>query len=189
MINTSPHKDVWYASCFFHSAKVKFRYISTRPRTHGHFTNIDKKQSIDCFSYVPELNLALDRGAVASATLWNYRPSMAVDGDGSTCSVTPRTSEQRWWQVDLEQETAVGAVSLQLGQGENLCDCYSILTKINLFRCDRWTYSPIRGFSKWYLIQGWNGNNWYGNYNFPEPNIMYIYIYTLEYSVDKWKGI
>lgn len=47
-----------------------------------------------------------------SATLWNYRAALAVDGNPDTCSFTPRTAEQRWWQVDLGTDHHVGSVAL-----------------------------------------------------------------------------
>ena len=28
--------------------------------------------------------------------------SQAVDGDEETCSFTPRTLDQRWWQIQIE---------------------------------------------------------------------------------------
>ncbi|PNF36402.1 hypothetical protein B7P43_G16823, partial [Cryptotermes secundus] len=59
-----------------------------------------------------ELNLALNRNSLVSATLWNYRAALAVDGNPDTCSFTPRTAEQRWWQVDLGTDHHVGSVAL-----------------------------------------------------------------------------
>ena len=44
-------------------------------------------------------NLALKRTASQSETLWNYEASLAVDGDANTCSFTPQSDVQRWWQV------------------------------------------------------------------------------------------
>ena len=44
-------------------------------------------------------NLALKRTASQSETLWNYEAALAVDGDANTCSFTPQSDVQRWWQV------------------------------------------------------------------------------------------
>ena len=43
--------------------------------------------------------MALMKAATQSETLWNYDPSLAVDGDTNTCSFTPQSDVQRWWQV------------------------------------------------------------------------------------------
>ena len=43
--------------------------------------------------------MALKRTASQSETLWNYDASLAVDGDANTCSFTPQSDVQRWWQV------------------------------------------------------------------------------------------
>jgi hypothetical protein len=68
---------------------------------------------------VAELNLALDRSSLISATLWNYRAALAVDGNADTCSFTPRTPDQRWWQVDLGTDHHVGSVALIINKGES----------------------------------------------------------------------
>lgn len=65
----------------------------------------------------PELNLVLEKPALMSAQLWNYKPGLAVDGNTETCSFTPRTSEQRWWQVDLTVDQHIGSVALVISQG------------------------------------------------------------------------
>ena len=63
-------------------------------------------------------NIALGQPATQSDTLWDFNPGgikfkgktnykntvsgLAVDGDlNTTCSFTPRTVDQRWWQVRL----------------------------------------------------------------------------------------
>ena len=46
-----------------------------------------------------EFNMALLKAASQSETLWNYDPNLAVDGDANTCSFTPQSDVQRWWQV------------------------------------------------------------------------------------------
>ena len=46
-------------------------------------------------------NVAMGKSSLQSSTLWNYAPELAVDSDPDTCSFTPRSSEQRWWQVHL----------------------------------------------------------------------------------------
>ena len=43
--------------------------------------------------------MALKRTASQSETLWNYEAALAVDGDANTCSFTPQSDVQRWWQV------------------------------------------------------------------------------------------
>ena len=43
--------------------------------------------------------MALLKAASQSETLWNYDPNLAVDGDANTCSFTPQSDVQRWWQV------------------------------------------------------------------------------------------
>ena len=45
--------------------------------------------------------MALMKAATQSETLWNYDPNLAVDGDSNTCSFTPQSDVQRWWQVSL----------------------------------------------------------------------------------------
>ena len=49
-------------------------------------------------------NLALRRTASQSETLWNYDAALAVDGDPNTCSFTPQSDVQRWWQVHLDRQ-------------------------------------------------------------------------------------
>ncbi|XP_068082212.1 uncharacterized protein [Anabrus simplex] len=67
-------------------------------------------------SSVNKLNLALEQAALISSMLWNYRAALAVDGNPETCSYTPRTSEQRWWQVDLGTDHHVGSVALVINK-------------------------------------------------------------------------
>ena len=43
--------------------------------------------------------MALKRTTSQSETLWSYDPDLAVDGDPNTCSFTPQSDVQRWWQV------------------------------------------------------------------------------------------
>ena len=52
-----------------------------------------------------------------SSTLWNYEPSLAVDGDPESCSFTPRSTEQRWWQVHLGNAVSVQAVAVTITPG------------------------------------------------------------------------
>ena len=49
--------------------------------------------------FFSEFNMALLKAASQSETLWNYDPNLAVDGDSNTCSFTPQSDVQRWWQV------------------------------------------------------------------------------------------
>jgi len=61
-------------------------------------------------------NLARDQPALQSETLLNYAASMAVDGDEETCSFTPRTLDQRWWQIQIEA-TVVQSVAVAISPG------------------------------------------------------------------------
>ena len=47
-------------------------------------------------------------------TLGNHPAGLAVDGDSESCSMTPRTSEERWWQVQLFSPELVQTVSITL---------------------------------------------------------------------------
>ena len=62
-------------------------------------------------------NLALGKSSLQSSTLWNYEPALAVDSDPDTCSFTPRSTEQRWWQVHLDNAAAVQAVAVTISPG------------------------------------------------------------------------
>ena len=44
-------------------------------------------------------NIGLRQQTLQSATLWGYNPELAVDNNADTCSFTPKTADQRWWQV------------------------------------------------------------------------------------------
>ena len=57
-------------------------------------------------------NLALGRPSEQSSTLWNYNSDLATDGDPDSCSWTPKSGGQRWWQVDLQDEFTVQAVAV-----------------------------------------------------------------------------
>lgn len=61
---------------------------------------------------IPSANLAFEQTAVQSSTSWTYRAELAVDGDPDTCSLTPRASEQRWWQVILPEDTQIQSVAI-----------------------------------------------------------------------------
>jgi hypothetical protein len=52
-----------------------------------------------------------------SSTLWNYDPGLAVDADPSSCSFTPKSRGQRWWQVELNDIFIVQAVAVTVGKG------------------------------------------------------------------------
>ena len=65
--------------------------------------------------------MALMKAATQSETLWNYDPNLAVDGDSNTCSFTPQSDVQRWWQVSH------GSNYFILGQ-----KCQTIMAKIAL---------------------------------------------------------
>ena len=63
-------------------------------------------------------NIALGKSALQSSTLWNYSANLAVDSNGDTCSFTPRSSEQRWWQVHLGDPNAnVQSVAITISPG------------------------------------------------------------------------
>ncbi len=55
-----------------------------------------------CFNlFLAGYNMALKRSTSQSETLWSYGSDLAVDGDPNTCSFTPQSDVQRWWQVSL----------------------------------------------------------------------------------------
>lgn len=64
-----------------------------------------------------KLNLALAKSSLQSSTLWSYDPGLAVDGDPDSCSFTPRSSEQRWWQVHLGDAVTIQAVAVTISPG------------------------------------------------------------------------
>eukprot|EP00094_Tigriopus_californicus_P008528 TCALIF_08219-PA protein Name:"Similar to Svep1 Sushi, von Willebrand factor type A, EGF and pentraxin domain-containing protein 1 (Mus musculus)" AED:0.27 eAED:0.27 QI:0/0.25/0.2/0.4/1/1/5/0/234 len=64
-----------------------------------------------------KLNLALGKSSLQSSTLWSYDPGLAVDGDPDSCSFTPRSSEQRWWQVHLGDAVTIQAVAVTISPG------------------------------------------------------------------------
>ena len=57
--------------------------------------------------YFPGYNLALKRTTSQSETLWNYDAALAVDGDPNTCSFTPQSDVQRWWQVKTNKQIKI----------------------------------------------------------------------------------
>ena len=59
-------------------------------------------------------NIAYRQAASQSVTLGQQVAGLAVDGDSSSCSLTPRTSEERWWQVKLFSPELVQAVSVTI---------------------------------------------------------------------------
>eukprot|EP00094_Tigriopus_californicus_P008532 TCALIF_08223-PA protein Name:"Similar to Csmd3 CUB and sushi domain-containing protein 3 (Mus musculus)" AED:0.21 eAED:0.21 QI:126/0.6/0.54/0.90/0.8/0.72/11/0/672 len=63
---------------------------------------------------IPGANLAFEQTALQSSTSWSYRADLAVDGDKDTCSLTPRASEQRWWQVILPEDTQIQSVAVSV---------------------------------------------------------------------------
>ena len=52
--------------------------------------------------------MALQRTASQSETLWSYDAKLAVDGDANTCSFTPQSDVQRWWQVSRRRKGREG---------------------------------------------------------------------------------
>ncbi|XP_071743546.1 uncharacterized protein [Lepeophtheirus salmonis] len=62
-------------------------------------------------------NMALKKTTSQSETLWSYNAELAVDGDGNTCSFTPQSDVQRWWQVHLEGSPHVGSVAITMSPG------------------------------------------------------------------------
>ncbi len=61
--------------------------------------------------------MALKRTSSQSETLWNYDAALAVDGDPNTCSFTPQSDVQRWWQVQLDGSPRVGSVAITISPG------------------------------------------------------------------------
>ena len=59
-------------------------------------------------------NIAYRQEASQSVTLGQQDAGLAVDGDISSCSLTPRTSEERWWQVKLFSPELIQAVSVTI---------------------------------------------------------------------------
>merc|ERR1712130_551830 len=60
-------------------------------------------------------NVALAQTASQSDTLWDYTAGLAVDGEeNSTCSFTPRTPDQRWWQVQLKEAINIESVAVAI---------------------------------------------------------------------------
>jgi len=73
-------------------------------------------------------NVALAQTASQSDTLWDYTAGLAVDGEeNSTCSFTPRTPDQRWWQVQLKE--AINTIGGGCDQCKNIPEVHNI--------CDR----------------------------------------------------
>ena len=68
---------------------------------------------------IPECreNVALGKSSLQSSTLWNYSPDLAVDANADTCSFTPRSNEQRWWQVHLGDKIKVQTVAITISPG------------------------------------------------------------------------
>lgn len=63
-------------------------------------------------------NVAVGKSSLQSSTLWNYHPDLAVDANPDTCSFTPRSGEQRWWQVHLGGDGInVQSVAITLSPG------------------------------------------------------------------------
>lgn len=62
-------------------------------------------------------NMALGKSSLQSSTLWNYSADLAVDSKPDSCSFTPRSSEQRWWQVHLGDAVIVQAVAVTISPG------------------------------------------------------------------------
>ena len=59
----------------------------------------------------------MGKSSLQSSTLWTYEPSLAVDSDPESCSFTPRSTEQRWWQVHLGSAASVQAVAVTITPG------------------------------------------------------------------------
>ena len=57
---------------------------------------------------------SLGKPAQQSSTQFKYDPGLAVDGDVESCSLTPRSSEQRWWQVHLGEPVRIQSVSIAI---------------------------------------------------------------------------
>ncbi len=61
--------------------------------------------------------MALGKQTLQSSTLWNYVSDLAVDEDATTCSFTPKSRSQRWWQVALDEPVTVQAVAVTITEG------------------------------------------------------------------------
>ena len=59
-------------------------------------------------------NLALGKSSLQSSTLWSYEPDLAVDSDPDSCSFTPRSTDQRWWQVHLGSAVTIQSVAVTI---------------------------------------------------------------------------
>jgi hypothetical protein len=64
-----------------------------------------------------EQNLALGKSSLQSSTLWSYDPGLAVDSDPDSCSFTPRSTDQRWWQVHLGDAVTIQSVAVTISPG------------------------------------------------------------------------
>ena len=64
-------------------------------------------------------NLAVGKPSLQSSTLWNYEPGLAVDDDPDSCSFTPRSTDQRWWQVHLGDAVTIQSVAVTISPGSN----------------------------------------------------------------------
>ena len=90
------------------------------------------------FYYLPLIchltgeNIALGKSSLQSSTLWNYSADLAVDSNKETCSFTPRSSEQRWWQVHLGDPNAnVQSVAITISPGSYQKFTIFIIGKLN----------------------------------------------------------
>ena len=54
------------------------------------------------------------QSSTQSHTMMRYTADQAVDGDTFTCAMTPRTPEQRWWQVRLPEPELIQRVSVTI---------------------------------------------------------------------------
>ncbi|TRY64127.1 hypothetical protein TCAL_08223 [Tigriopus californicus] len=90
---------------------------------------------------IPGANLAFEQTALQSSTSWSYRADLAVDGDKDTCSLTPRASEQRWWQVILPEDTQIQSVAVSvMAESEQEFTIFVIdlddKNRTNFIKCD-----------------------------------------------------
>ncbi len=70
--------------------------------------------------------MALLKPATQSETLWSYDANLAVDGDANTCSFTPQSDVQRWWQVWITSMSMIANILWinNLGPSEWITACW-----------------------------------------------------------------
>lgn len=62
-------------------------------------------------------NVARDKYATQSGQFRQQKAGLAVDADTKTCSATPKTPSERWWQLSLGRSYQVTTVAVTIGVG------------------------------------------------------------------------